>query len=77
MIISFYNLVSQILATNGKEFWINTQVDNIISNLRAIRYGKKELPIDIENLKSLDKQLDERLANNKQNLEKEELEIES
>lgn len=68
--------ISQILATNGKEFWINTQVDNMdISNLRAIRYGKKELPIDIENLKSLDKQLDEMLANNEQNLEKEELEI--
>ena len=70
--------IAQILATNGKEFWINTQVDNMdISNLRAIRYGKKELPIDIENLKSLDKQLDEMLANNEQNLEKEELEIES
>ena len=53
-------------------------MDNMdISNLRAIRYGKKELPIDIENLKSLDKQLDEMLANNEQNLEKEELEIES
>lgn len=70
--------ISQILATDGKEFWINTQVDNMdISNLRAIRYGKKELPINIENLKSLDKQLDEILANNEQNLEKEELEIES
>ena len=34
--------ISNILATNYKEFWINTQLNNMdITNLRAIGYGKK------------------------------------
>lgn len=52
--------ISNVLATNYKEFWINTQLNNMdITNLRAIGYGKKELIINTENLINIDKQLDE------------------
>ncbi len=52
--------ISNILATNYKEFWINTQLNNMdITNLRAIGYGKKELVVNTENLINIDKQLDE------------------
>ncbi len=70
--------ISQILGTNHKEFWINTQVNDMnINNFRAIRYGKKELEINIENLKDLNKQLDEIIADDKdKSLEIEELENE-
>ena len=52
--------ISNILATNYKEFWINTQLNNMdITNLRAIEYGKKELVINTENFINLDKQLDD------------------
>lgn len=52
--------ISNILATNHKEFWINTQLNNMeITNLRAIEYGKKELVINTENFINLDKQLDD------------------
>lgn len=51
--------ISNILATNYKEFWINTQLNNMdITNLRAIGYGKKELVVNTENLINIDKQLD-------------------
>lgn len=51
--------ISQILATNHKKFWINTQVNDMnINNFRAIRYGKKELDINTKNLIPLQKQLD-------------------
>lgn len=69
--------ISKILATDYKEFWINTEIDNKnIDNLKAIRYGKKELEVNIDNLKSLDKQLDEIITNSNNNLEIEELENE-
>ena len=70
--------ISNILATNYKEFWINTQLDNMdITNLRAIGYGKKELIINTENLINIDKQLDEFIEKSeKQNIEVEELEDE-
>lgn len=56
--------ISYILATNCKEFWINTELNNKdISNLRAIGYGRKELIIDTENLMNLDKQLDKYIDN--------------
>ncbi len=49
--------ISNILATNYKEFWINTQLNNMdITNLRAIGYGKKELVVNTENLINIDKQ---------------------
>ena len=52
--------ISKILATDYKEFWINTEIDNKnIDNLKSIKYGKQELEINTENLKSLDKQLNE------------------
>lgn len=52
--------ISNILATNHKEFWINTQLNNMdITNLRAIGYGKKELVVNTENLINIDKQLDD------------------
>lgn len=52
--------ISNILATNYKEFWINTQLNNMdIINLRAIGYGKKELVVNTENLINIDKQLDD------------------
>ena len=52
--------ISKILATNYKEFWINTQLNNMdITNLRAIGYGKKELVVNTENLINIDKQLDD------------------
>lgn len=52
--------ISNILATNYKEFWINTQLNNMdITNLRAIGYGKKELVVNTENLINIDKQLDD------------------
>lgn len=70
--------ISNILATNHKEFWINTQLKNMdITNLRAIGYGKKELVINTENLINIDKQLDEIIVNSEnKNLEIEELENE-
>ena len=69
--------ISKILATDYKEFWINTEIDNKnIDNLKAIRYGKKELEVNIDNLKSLNKQLDEIITNSNNNLEIEELENE-
>lgn len=70
--------ISNILATNYKEFWINTQLNNMdITNLRAIGYGKKELIINTENLINIDKQLDEMIADREnKNLEIEELENE-
>ena len=69
--------IFEILTTNYKEFWINTEIDNKnIDNLKAIRYGKKELEVNIDNLKSLDKQLDEIITNSNNNLEIEELENE-
>lgn len=52
--------ISNILATNYKEFWINTQLNNMdITNLRAIGYGKKELVVNTENLINIDKQFDD------------------
>lgn len=49
--------ISNILATNYKEFWINTQLNNMdITNLGAIGYGKKELVVNTENLINIDKQ---------------------
>ena len=52
--------ISNILATNYKEFWINTQLNNMdITNLRAIGYGKKEFVVNTENLINIDKQLDD------------------
>lgn len=52
--------ISNILATNYKEFWINTQLNNMdITNLRAIGYGKKELVVNTENLINIDKQLED------------------
>lgn len=52
--------ISNILATNYKEFWINTQLNNMdITNLRAVGYGKKELVVNTENLINIDKQLDD------------------
>lgn len=52
--------ISNILATNYKEFWINTKLNNMdITNLRAIGYGKKELVVNTENLINIDKQLDD------------------
>lgn len=65
--------ISNILATNHKEFWINTQLNNMdITNLRAIEYGKKELVINTENFINLDKQLDNFIEKN----ENKELDIE-
>lgn len=65
--------ISNILATNHKEFWINTQLNNMdITNLRAIEYGKKELVINTENFINLDKQLDDFIEKN----ESKELDIE-
>lgn len=65
--------ISNILATNYKEFWINTQLNNMdITNLRAIEYGKKELVINTENFINLDKQLDDFIEKN----ENKELDIE-
>lgn len=65
--------ISNILATNHKEFWINTQLNNMdITNLRAIEYGKKELVINTENFINLDKQLDDFIKKN----ENKELDIE-
>lgn len=65
--------ISNILATNNKEFWINTQLNNMdITNLRAIGYGKKELVINTENFMNLDKQLDDFIEKN----ENKELDIE-
>lgn len=65
--------ISNILATNHKEFWINTQLNNMeITNLRAIEYGKKELVINTENFINLDKQLDDFIEKN----ENKELDIE-
>lgn len=71
--------INDILATDYKKFWINTETKNMdISNLKSIRYGRKELEIDVENLKSIEKQLEEIISNNNnQNIKKEELEIES
>lgn len=71
--------ISNILATNYKEFWINTQLDNMdITNLRAIGYGKNELVINTENLINIDKQLDRIIETNEnKDLEIEELENES
>ena len=70
--------ISNILATDYKEFWINTQMKNMdISNLRAIGYGKKELIINIENLINIDKQLDRIIeASEEKKLEIEDLENE-
>lgn len=70
--------ISQILARDHKKFWINTQLNNMdISNLRAIGYGRKELKINTDNLKSIDRQLDEIIENLKdKNIEIEELENE-
>ena len=49
--------ISNILATNYKDFLINTQLNNMdITNLRAIGYGKKELVVNTENLINIDKQ---------------------
>lgn len=65
--------ISNILATKHKEFWINTQLNNMdITNLRAIEYGKKELVINTENFINLDKQLDDFIEKN----ENKELDIE-
>lgn len=65
--------ISNILATNHKEIWINTQLNNMdITNLRAIEYGKKELVINTENFINLDKQLDDFIEKN----ENKELDIE-
>ena len=65
--------ISNILATNHKEFWINTQLNIMdITNLRAIEYGKKELVINTENFINLDKQLDDFIEKN----ENKELDIE-
>lgn len=65
--------ISNILATNHKEFWINTQLNNMdITNLRAIKYGKKELVINTENFINLYKQLDDFIKKN----ENKELDIE-
>lgn len=66
--------ISNILATNYKEFWINTQLNNMdITNLRAIGYGKKELVVNTENLINIDKQqLDDFIEKN----ENKELDIE-
>lgn len=65
--------ISNILATNHKEFWINTQLNNMdITNLRAIEYGKKELVINTENFINLYKQLDDFIKKN----ENKELDIE-
>ena len=65
--------IFEILTTNYKEFWINTEIDNKnIDNLKSIKYGKQELEINTENLKSLDKQLNEIIEKS----EKKELEIE-
>lgn len=65
--------ISNILATNHKEFWINTQLNNMdITNLRAIEYGRKELVINTENFINLDKQLDDFIKKN----ENKELDIE-
>lgn len=65
--------ISNILATNHKDFWINTQLNNMdITNLRAIEYGKKELVINTENFINLDKQLDNFIKKN----ENKELDIE-
>lgn len=65
--------ISNILATNHKDFWINTQLNNMdITNLRAIEYGKKELVINTENFINLDKQLDDFIKKN----ENKELDIE-
>lgn len=65
--------ISNILATNHKEFWINTQLNNMdITNLRAIEYGKKELVINTENFINLDKLLDDFIEKN----ESKELDIE-
>ena len=65
--------ISNILATNHKEFWINMQLNNMdITNLRAIEYGKKELVINTENFINLDKQLDDFIEKN----ENKELDIE-
>lgn len=65
--------ISNILATNYKEFWINTQLNNMdITNLRAIGYGKKELVVNTENLINIDKQLDDFIEKS----EKKELDIE-
>lgn len=65
--------ISNILATNHKEFWINTQLNNMdITNLRAIEYGRKELVINTENFINLDKQLDDFIEKN----ENKELDIE-
>ena len=70
--------ISNILATNYKEFWINTQIENMdISNLRAIGYGKKEHIINIENLINIDKQLDKIIESSEEKkLEIEDLENE-
>ena len=70
--------ISKILATDYKEFWINTEIDNKnIDNLKSIKYGKQELEINTENLKSLDKQLNEIIEKSeKKDLEIEELENE-
>ena len=70
--------ISNILATNYKEFWINTQMENMdISNLRAISYGKKEHIINIENLINIDKQLDKIIESSEEKkLEIEDLENE-
>ena len=70
--------ISNILATNYKEFWINTQMENMdISNLRAIGYGKKEHIINIENLINIDKQLDKIIESSEEKkLEIEDLENE-
>lgn len=71
--------ISNILATDHKEFWINTQMKNMdITNLRAIGYGKNELVINTENLINIDKQLDRIIETNEnKDLEIEELENES
>lgn len=70
--------ISYILATNYKDFWINTQLDNMnISNLKGIGYGKRELIIDTENLMSIDKQLEQLIEKYENNdLETEEIEYE-
>lgn len=60
--------ISNILARNCKEFWLNAELKNKdINNLRAIGYGKKELIVNTENLINIDKQLDDYIDKSKKN----------
>lgn len=72
--------ISQILRTNHKSFLINIDINNKdISNLKAIRYGKKELEINTKNLIEIDKQLNEFIKTKEAtcNINEEECELEN